>query len=410
MDTTTKNHVIKMFGKPDVSLTAEKAQGTRIYTKEYGELVDFESGCWAAVLGHCRTEIAQTINENAEVLFHTHQFFDTEHPSALVAEISSAAKLECSYKGTFMSSGSEAVSLGVKLSELISGRDKKLCLSISYLGSSYELRMPRNPQQWLDLDITECLNCENNSTCSECGKFNEIAFEQLSAFVFEPGNSGGLVLCPPAKLIEFLSENIRSTGGFIVANEVTTGFGRTGKWFGFQHYKYFNSPKYSPDFIALGKGLGNGYPISGLLIRSGLGEAIEASGFKHVQSHTDDPLGCIVSRKVVQIMLKEDLVERGNKTGEYFRNKLSEIAESLGGISDIRGRGMMNVIILSKNLKAKEVFCELLKHGFFTGYSEIYNFIHLYAPLTTEWEDIDKFCLSLKHILGDRETSPKMPL
>lgn len=399
MDGFIHSHAMKMFASSGVTLTAEKAKGTKIFTKEYGELIDFESGCWAAVLGHCREEIVHAINENVGQLFHTHQFFDTEHPAALVAEISSAAKLKCPYKGTFMSSGSEAVSLAVKLSELLSGRTKKLCLSISYLGASSELRLPRNPELWTDLVVTECLGCERNLGCSECGKFNEIDFSQMAAFAFEPGNSGGLVLCPPEKLIEFLSEKVKNAGGFVIANEVTTGFGRTGKWFGFQHYGFFNSQDNSPDFIALGKGLGNGYPISGLLVKSELAEAVEASGFRYVQSHTDDPLGCIVSRKVVEIMLKEYLVERGNKTGEYLRCKLGQIAESTNGISAIRGRGMMNVVVLKENRKVKDVFCELLKQGFFTGFSEIYNSIHLYAPLTIECDEIDKFCLSLKHIL-----------
>lgn len=391
--------VMKMFPTTGVSLSAEKAENTRIFTKEYGALIDLESGCWAAVLGHSRKEIVQAISENSGLLFHTHQFFDTEHPAALVNEISLAAKLKGIYKGTFLSSGSEAVSLAVKLSELLSGREKKLCLSISYLGSSSELRMPRSPEQWLDLSVADCLGCKKNSSCSECGKFNKIDFKQMAAFVFEPGNSGGLVLCPPNKLIKFLSEKIKKAGGYIVVNEITTGFGRTGKWFGFQHYDIFDSEENSPDFIAIGKGLGNGYPISGVLVKSKLAEAIKSSDFKYVQSHIDDPLGCIVARKVVEIMVKEQLVESGNKTGEYFRSKLAKVAESSSGISSIRGRGMMNVVVLSEKFKAKKVFSELLKQGFFTGYSEEYNFIHLYAPLTLEYEDIDKFCLSLKLIL-----------
>jgi acetylornithine/N-succinyldiaminopimelate aminotransferase len=405
MEKSYKTRVLKMFASPGVSLTAVNAHGTRILTKEFGELIDFESGCWAAVLGHNNKEIVQTIAENAAHLLHTHQFFDTEHPEALVNEITSAANLACSYKGTFMSSGSEAVSLAVKLAELISSRPKKLCLSISYLGSSSELRMPRNPDQWLDLDVRECLACTNQSSCSECGKFEAIDFTQMSAFVFEPGNSGGLVLCPPEKLIAFLSNEIKNAGGFIIANEVTTGFGRTGKWFGFQHYECLDTQITSPDFIAMGKGLGNGYPISGVLVKSDLADKVEATGFRHVQSHTDDPLGCIVSRKVVEIMVKGNLVEHGNHMGEYLRDKLNKVRVRTGGISEIRGRGMMNVVVFGKEHNAQRVFTELLKHGIFTGYSEVYNYIHLYSPLLIEPEEIDKLCSSLEHIL---QTSPTL--
>lgn len=399
MDKLYRDRVMKMFPSPSVSLTVVEASGTRIKTKEYGELIDFQSGCWAAVLGHSRKEVVQAVNENIGLLFHTHQFFDTEHPGALVEELTKAAMLKCSYKGTFMSSGTEAVSLAVTLAGLVTGRPKKLCFSISYLGSSPELRLPRNPGQWLDLDIKECLSCTKNSSCRECSKFNDVDFSQIAAFVFEPGNSGGLVLCPPEKLITFLTEETRNAGGLVVVNEVTTGFGRTGKWFGFQHYGVFDSESNSPDFIAMGKGLGNGYPVSCLMVRSSLAEKVESSGFKYVQSHTDDPLGCIAARKVVEIMSNQKLVEHGNEMGEYLRTRLAETGKVTGGISEVRGRGMMNVAVLHENHKAKEVFKELLKKGFFTAYSEVYNFIHLYAPLTIEREDIDGLCHSLELIL-----------
>lgn len=144
---------------------------------------------------------------------------------------------------------------------------------------------------------------------------------------------------------------------------------------------------------------GNGYPISGILIRSNLADEVEASD--HVQSHTDDPLGCSVARKVVEIMVKEQLVEQGKKTGEYLRKKLAEMAEGTGGIKEVRGRGMMNVVILNEKYKAKMVFLELLQEGLFTGYSENYNFIHLYAPLILRREEVDWFCKSLQRILQE---------
>lgn len=399
MDELYKNLRMKMFASPGVTLTVLETSGSRIKTLEYGELIDFESGCWAAVLGHCRKEIVQTMCENAELLFHTHQFFDTEHPGALVKELTDAAKLKCSYKGTFMSSGTEAVSLAVALSELITGRSKKLSLSISYLGASPELRIPRNPDKWLDLDPYECVKCTKNSSCMECGKYSKLDFSSFAAFVFEPGNSGGLVLFPPEKLIEFLTHEIRNSGGLVIANEVTTGFGRTGMWFGFQHYGIFNSEYNSPDFISMGKGLGNGYPISGLLVRSKFAEKIETTGSRYVQSHTDDPLGCIVARKVLEIMVTENLVEHGSKMGAYLRSKLGEIEKGIVGIKEVRGRGMMNVAVLSDDYSAKKVFKELLKKGFFIGYSEAYNLIQFYPPLITQSEEIDALCNSLEIIL-----------
>ncbi|KAB3532844.1 aminotransferase class III-fold pyridoxal phosphate-dependent enzyme [Alkaliphilus serpentinus] len=391
---------LRMFVGPEVSLTAIKALGSRVLTKEYGEVIDFQSGCWAAVLGNNRGEVMEAVKTNGDFLTHLHQFFETEHPHALVKELIEATKLKSPYKGTFLSSGSEAVSLAVKLSEVLTGRTMKLSLSISYHGASADLRMPRNPQLWTDLDVISCLNCNKAISCNECGRLSNIDFSQIASFVFEAGNSGGLVLCPPQKFISYLSEEVRAAGGYVIANEVTTGFGRTGKWFGFQHYDYFNSSLTSPDFIALGKGLGNGYPISGLLVSTKLAAAVEASDFRYVQSHIDDPLGCIVARKVVEVIVKENLIEASDKMGNYLRQKLREVGELVGGIKEIRGRGMMNVVLLEDPHRSKEVFKRLLKDGIFTGYSEAHNFIHLYPPLTLTSQEVDALASSLQHILA----------
>lgn len=395
MNKLSSDPVMKMFAAPGITLTAISTSGVRVKTQEYGELVDLQSGDWAAVLGHGRKEIVEIINNNLGQLLHTHQFFDTEHPGALVNELITASELKSSYKGTFLSSGSEAVSLAVAFADLISKRQKKLSFSISYLGASSGLRLPRNPDTWLDLDIKECLSCTKNISCSECKKFSDINFSEISAFVFEPGNSGGLVLCPPEKLISYLVSETKKAGGFIVVNEVTTGFGRTGKWFGFQHYGTFNTGDNSPDFIAIGKGLGNGYPISGVLAKTPLAEAIENSGYRYVQSHSNDPLGCMVARKVVEIIRKEGLVEKGNEVGAYLRSNLARI----NGITEIRGRGMMNIAILDNHHKAKEVFISLIKRGFFVGYSEFYNSLQFYGSLITTKQDTDMLCEVLEDIL-----------
>lgn len=401
MDYRYKENRIRMFPNTGVVITALEALGNKIVTKEYGKLIDFQSGCWAAVLGHSPKEVVDVVTESVGKLFHTHQYFSTEHPSGLINELIIAADLKGRYRGTFISSGSEAVSLAVTLAQNITKRKRNLSFKISYHGTSNELRLPRDPELWEDLDIRDCLGCNSSNTCDVCGKFNNIEYSQISSFLFEAGNSGGLVLCPPDKLIAFLARRIRGAEGYVIANEVTTGFGRTGKWFGFQHYDYFNREEADPDFIAIGKGLGNGYPISGVLVKAKLADMVESSTFKYVQSHIDDPLGCIIARKVTEIIKRDGLVEKGCKTGEYLRERLSNIAKETGALREIRGRGMMNVAILKESYNSKKVFQELLKKGFFVGYSEFYNYIHLYPALITEIEDVDGLCNALEQVLKD---------
>lgn len=401
---------MKLFVRPQEPITAVRSRGTRIMTKEYGELVDMESGCWAAVLGHNHPDVVKVIREQADTLLHTHQYFETEHPAKLVEELTEAANLPAKYSGCFLSSGSEAVSLAIMLSELLTGRKKKLCMNITYLGASADLRNPRDSMYWDDLDVTECLRCEEDcaemtcsniseTDCSSCKRFSNLDFSRYASFVFEPGNSGGMVILPPEKLVSFLAGKVRAAGGLLVANEVTTGFGRTGKWFGFQHYGFLNNDIGAPDFIALGKGLGNGYPISAVLARESLAAAAEETGFRYVQSHIDDPLGCRIAREIVSVMTKENWVLKGYDMGEYLRSRLMGIAEGNRCIREVRGRGMMNVVMLESGVSASAIFKGLLGKGYFCGYSEQFGFIHLYAPLILSMEEVDGFCSALEQVL-----------
>lgn len=394
---------LRLFESPHVSLTVLSAQGNRIQTAEYGTLVDMESGCWAAVLGHAHPEILATMSSQSVKSMHLHQFFTTEHSACLTQEVTDAAGLPCDYDGTYLSSGSEAVSMAVWMAEKLTQRRKKLCTTLSYLGTSSELRMPRDPKTWVDLNVTECIECDKKQDCESCGKFKNVDFMSCACFVFEAGNAGGRVLCPPEKLISYLTKRIRSTGGVVVSNEVTTGFGRTGRWFGFQYYDCLQGESHSPEIIAMGKGLGNGYPISGVLIRSQLGKKMTDLKLRYVQSHIDDPLGCAVARKVIEVMKRGKLIERGSRIGEYLRQKLQKLKTCVVGVKEIRGRGMMNVIDLEADYMAEQVFEALLNKGYFTGYSPLFNFIHCYAPLTLGEEEVDGFVLSLKQILEEKK-------
>ncbi len=115
-------------------------------------------------------------------------------------------------------------------------------------------------------------------------------FEDIAGLIFEPGSASGLVKFPPHGLVQTLVGIIRQRGGLLVVDEVTTGLGRTGAWYGFEHYAL------QPDIVALGKALGNGYPVSAVAMTHDLADRLEQDGFHYVQSHQNDPLGCAIVR------------------------------------------------------------------------------------------------------------------
>jgi 4-aminobutyrate aminotransferase-like enzyme len=95
--------------------------------------------------------------------------------------------------------------------------------------------------------------------------------------------------------------------------------GRTGRWFGFQHYDV------RPDIVALGKGLGNGYPVSAVAMSHEVAERMERGGYRYAQSHQNDPLGCAVASEVIAVMREERLVERGAEAGAAFLQGMQQL-------------------------------------------------------------------------------------
>ena len=218
-------------------------------------------------------------------------------------------------KCTFLSSGSEAVEFAVRAARRITNKQPLLTFTSSYL-AAYGSAGRKREDEWLLIDWNACEQVGPNDY------LKKIPSDTIGAFVFEPGGSGsGFVKFPPKQLIQEIVQCVKQKGGLLVVNEITTGIGRTGKWFGYQHYDL------QPDIVALGKGLGNGYPISAVAMTLNCAEKLENSGLHYAQSHQNDPLGCSVAREVIAILREGNWVERGNTVGAYFLEGLRHLQE-----------------------------------------------------------------------------------
>ncbi len=292
-------------------------------------------------------------------------------------------------KCVFLSSGSEAVEFGVQTARRITGKNLLLTFQNSYL-AAYGSAGRKSTDEWWLFDWSVCAHVDP----SECLK--AIPFESIGAFVFEPGGSGsGFVRFPPRQLVQDIAQRVKQEGGLLVANEITTGMGRTGKWFGFQHYDI------QPDIIALGKGLGNGYPVSAVAMKREVAEKLENSEFHYAQSHQNDPLGCSIAKEVIAILREENWVERGNAAGAYFLEGLKLIGEKYVIVKEARGRGMLLALEfhLHESFSATTAYHALLERGFLVGYYPAGNILRFDPALTIEKEDITHLLESIDSIL-----------
>ena len=365
-----------------------------LYDSQGTQYIDFESGIWSAALGHRHPRINQVIKDQIEKIIH----LGTRYPSS-IAEEAAIDVLEIvgiDYgKCTFLSSGSEAVEFATQAARRITNKQLLCTFTSSYL-AAYGSAGRKSVDEWLSFDW-HAYEQEGSSNY-----LDKIPFNTIGAFVFEPGGSGsGFVEFPPKQLVQEIVQRVKQAGGLLVINEITTGMGRTGKWFGFQHYGI------QPDIVALGKGLGNGYPVSAVAMTLDCAEKLERSGLHYAQSHQNDPLGCAVARAVIDVLREENWVERGDATGAYFLEGLKGLQRKFEVIKEVRGRGMLLAIAFYPHevLSADWAFHKLLENHFLVGYYPAGNILRFDPSLTIEKDDIGRLLACLDSIL---KTAPQL--
>ncbi len=376
------------------------ADNCYVYDRSGRRWVDLESGVWCTSLGHNNKRINAVITEQIGRISHTG--FCYCHPAVAetaekILSITNMPEGACE----FLSSGSEAVEYGMRIARALSRRPLALSLADAYFGTYGDAAL-RDSRNWFVYDRLSCQCNENGNGCSgDCSRFEEIPFENIGIFILEPGSSMGLVRFPEQSLVEKIAGIVQANGGIVISNEVTTGIGRTGKWFGYQHYNI------QPDIIAMGKGLGNGYPVSAVAVSERIMKELASGSFHYSQSHQNDPLGAVVAREVIDIIQESDLTWGAAFKGEYLMSCLAGLMREMPLISDVRGRGLMLAIEFRHSTDIINI--ELLKRGFITGRRPNSEVLRLDPALTIEKATIDLFVTTLRDILSGTggEASPQ---
>lgn len=354
--------------------------------------LDLESGSWSAILGHAHPRINRALKEGIDRVIHLNVRYPNRAAEEAAERVLAAVGLPDG-KCVFLTSGSEAVEFAVQAVRRLTGRPFLVTLAHSYLGALGSAGR-KDPREWILVD-------PKLSGSGAGPRLPEgTSLDAVGGFVFEPGGgSPDFGRFPPAARVRDLAARVRANGGLVVSNEVTTGLGRTGLWFGFQHYGI------RPDVVALGKALGNGYPVSAVVFSQDAARGLEAAGFHHAQSHQNNPLGCAAAREVLDTLRQEGWIERGAETGASFLEGLRRVRDRHPEIRDVRGRGMLLALELDPGcgLDGYGLYERLWERGFISGYYPAgcpYGTGLRFDPaLTLEREHLDRFLEELDRAL-----------
>jgi alanine-glyoxylate transaminase/(R)-3-amino-2-methylpropionate-pyruvate transaminase len=390
-------------------LVFKKGEGFYLYNEEGEKYLDFFGGILTVSVGHCHPKVTQALTEQVKTLVHTSTVYPNKNIVDLAQVLAEITPGDLK-KSFFTNSGTEADETAVLLARIHTGNEDIIALRHAYSGRS-ALGMTLTAHGPWKLGRTSlpnihhahtpyCYRCPFKATPENCGLECAKDIEELiqtttpgkiAAFLAEPIQGVGGFITPPKEYFKVAVEIIRKYGGLFIADEVQTGFGRTGThMFGIEHYDV------QPDIITMAKGIANGSPMGVTIAR----EAV-ANSFTGLSLATfgGNPVSTAAALATIEVIRVEKLPHNAQNIGDYFRKKLEALKEKYTLIGEVRGMGLMQGLELVRNRKTKEpakaevnqLFEETKKRHLLIGKGGLYgNVIRLSPALNITKSEVDE--------------------
>ncbi|MGE5627219.1 MAG: aspartate aminotransferase family protein [Solirubrobacterales bacterium] len=397
---------------PYYPLVVKRGQGAILEDADGNEYIDFLASAGASNTGHCHPIIVEAITKQAkEIVHYTPAYMYNEPMIELAEKLVKITPGKFRKKVMFGLSGSDSNDGMMKIARAYTGRKKLISFVGSYHGSTYgsislsalSLNMRRKIGPLVpDIyhinypDCYRCKCCKNIETCSlECldeltEKFKTyLPAEEVAAIVMEPIAGDGGIIIPPVKYTQKLYEICKENGILFAVDEVQQGFGRSGKWFAIENFGV------EPDIVVLGKAIASGMPMSAVVARE---EIIEAVGPPaHLFTTIGNPVCCQAALATIKVLEEENLVEASKVKGEYLKDKFNKLKEKYPIIGDVRGLGLNLGVDLVKDPNTKERYKEACAKICYRCYEKgllltffANNVLRVQPPLVISYEEIDK--------------------
>ena len=335
-------------------------QGVYLRDENGQDYLDLLSGIGVSALGYAHPAVEEAIAKQSTRLIHTSNLFFHEHTAELAQRLTEISGLDRVF---LCNSGTEAWEAALKLSRANAGRlrasgrrigTKFLALEHSFHGRSMGAVATTHKAKYRE-------PFEPVMPGVEFVRFNDVAdlrakfSEEICAICIEPVQGEGGIHPISREVFATARELCDSTGAILLADEIQSGLGRTGKWFAYQHYGIL------PDVTTLAKPIANGIPMGAMLCNNSAAESITPG--MHGTTFGGGPLACAVAIAVIDTIKKENLLQHIQDTGDYFREQLAKLTARHDSIVDVRGMGLMLGVELNSAELAKQVTAQLMERG-----------------------------------------------
>ena len=331
-----------LFYKEPINL--ESGEGVWLYDKSGKKYLDVYNN--VPVAGHCHPRIIASLTDQASKLnVHSRYVSDvvvdySEKLISLHSDNLSKLQMACS--------GTEAVEVAIKMARIYTGGQGIICSNATYHGNSHEtFRMTIGPfePEFRRVTYPESYRPIKEGLLEEdlCALYIKEVEKQIEGFNQDGIKFAGLIFCSifaneglpdfPKDYLSKVSKLVRDSGGVVILDEVQAGFGRTGTWWGYE------LSNVSPDIAVMGKPMGSGLPVSGVVTTEEISDSFHEKAF-YFNTTAATPLQAAVGGTVIDIIQDEGLIENAEKIGGYLKAELLKIKDDFDYLGDIRGPGL----------------------------------------------------------------------
>ena len=398
------------------NLVVERGEGSWLITRDGERYLDYSSGIGVVNTGHAHPRVVAAIQEQAARLLHGQQNIVFHEPGLRLYDRLSRL-LPGGGWGAFLSnSGAEAVEAAVKLARVATGRPvvigfrggfhgrtaQAMALTTAkdvyraafepLPGSVYHTPFP-NCYRWLGGAHAPDADCRCDWEAQLDLLFHQVIYpDRVAAIIVEPVLGEGGYVVPPPGFLPRLREITRRHGILLIADEIQTGFGRTGEMFAVRHWGV------EPDIVVMAKGIASGLPLSGILAKRALLDKLPPG--THGGTFGGNVVACAAANATLDVIEDEDLIGNARERGAQFLAGLRALAVSRPSIGDVRGLGLMLALEFIKPAEgdgrvpnpelSKGVIAEALSRKLIVLSAGSYaNVVRIIPPLVTTSDEVD---------------------
>lgn len=386
-------HLARFYARKPITIV--KGRGALVFDAEGKEYVDCAGGYGTCIIGHAHPVVAEAIAQQAQKLISCHGSTYNDARAKLVSKLT--AILPTGFDRVFLSnSGTEAVECAIKLSRKSTGRRKIVAMKGGFHGKTYGSLSAtwdskyRKSFEPLVPDFVHIPfgNLEDAKTAIS---------NDTAAVLVEPIQGEGGIRVPPPDWLPLLRDLTQDTGAQLVADEIQTGFGRTGRLFACEHFDI------TPDIMCLGKGIASGLPMAITAANDRIMSSMTVG--EHSSTFGGNPIVCAAAEATISVLLGEHLVENAAKVGAYFKDQLLGLQKELRIIREVRGMGLM--LGAEMRFDVYSILQKTLQNGVLM-LDAGRNILRFLPPLPIQHEHVDRVVSCLRSILVEEQLA-KLP-